>query len=182
MVPEEVAILSGSDDDLIGELMPIPVSGIQVAAQQAGHEAARLLDQLMRGRRPPGEPILLPPIGIKTRQSTNTQTIQDEAMTRALNFIRQHANEPIQVPNVCWQAGISRRVLERKFMQSFGRSPASEIRRVHIERAKQLLAETDLPITEVASAAGFGSPEYLASTFRKELDLSPLQYRNQLQK
>jgi len=182
LVPEEVAVLSGSDDDLICELMPVPVSGIQVAAQQAGYAAAELLDKLMRGKTAPKKPILLAPVGIKTRQSTDTQAIQDAPLTRALNFIRQNASEPVQVPEVCRHAGISRRLLERKFMQVLGRSPASEIRRVHVERAKQLLAETDMAIPEVAEAAGFGSPEYLATTFRKELNLTPFQYRKQVQK
>ena len=53
LVPEEVAVLSASDDDLLCEVLHIPMSGIMVAAEQIGHEAARWLHRLMRGGKPP---------------------------------------------------------------------------------------------------------------------------------
>ena len=56
LVPEEVAVLSGTDDSLLCELLPVPVSGILVAAEQIGHQAASLLDRLMRGQRAPPPP------------------------------------------------------------------------------------------------------------------------------
>jgi LacI family transcriptional regulator len=65
-------------------------------------------------------------------------------------------------------------------MQVLNRTPASEIRRVHLERAKRLLEETDLPIPDVAEAAGYGSPEYMAGIFRSELQTTPLKYRKQI--
>jgi LacI family transcriptional regulator len=52
-----------------------------------------------------------------------------------------------------------------------------EIRRVRIERAKQLLATTDLPIPKVAQASGFGTGEYLATLFRQVTGITPLKYR-----
>lgn len=58
-----------------------------------------------------------------------------------------------------------------------GRTPADQIRHVQVERAKVLLAETNRPIPEVAEAAGFGSPEYMATVFQKKLGLTPLKYR-----
>ena len=62
-----------------------------------------------------------------------------------------------------------------------GRTPAEEIRRVRLERVKQLLADTDMPIPSVAAASGFGSREYLARAFKQETGLSPRQYRNRIQ-
>ena len=82
--------------------------------------------------------------------------------------------------DVARQAGVSRRVLERQFVEMLGRAPAVEIRRVRLERAKNLLAETDLPIPDVAEAAGFGSPEYLAYALRAECGLAPLRFRNKV--
>ena len=52
-----------------------------------------------------------------------------------------------------------------------------EIARVHLERAKSLLVQTDMPIPRVAEASGYGSPEYLASVFRRATGLTPLKYR-----
>jgi LacI family transcriptional regulator len=59
------------------------------------------------------------------------------------------------------------------------RTPAEEIRRAHLERAQQLLGETDQSILAVAEASGFGSPEYMAHHFKAALGRTPLQYRKQ---
>ena len=177
LVPEEVAVLSGSDDELLCNLLQVPISGIFVAAEPIGYQAAQLLDQLMRGRPAPKQPELIAPSGVTTRQSTDTLAISDAALVKALSFIRQNAARPIQVSDVARQSGISRRVLERRFSEVLSRTPAAEIRRMHLENAKQLLTETDMPIPEVAEAAGFSSPEYMAYTFRQELNTTPRKFR-----
>jgi LacI family transcriptional regulator len=179
-VPEEMALLSGSDDDLLCEVSYIPISGILVAAEQIGYRAAQVLDRLMRGRAAPARPTFIPALGIVTRQSTDTLAIRDHALVRAVSFIRENAANPVQVGTVAQQAGLSRRVLERRFLQVLERTVAEEIRRVHFERAKKLLVETDLPIPEVAEASGFGTPEYFAYVFKRERGQTPLKYRKQI--
>lgn len=177
LVPEEVAVLCGGDDDLLCEVLQTPMSGIRAATEQIGHEAARLLDEMMRGGQHPSHPVFFPPSKIITRHSTDTLAIHDSTMVKALNHIRNNAYKPLQVIEVCRAAGVSRRALEQRFMQVLHRTPASEIRRVHLERAKRLLEETELPIPDVAEAAGYGSPEYMAGIFRSELQTTPLKYR-----
>ena len=103
--------------------------------------------------------------------------MEDRKLIKAISFIRKNAARPIQVDDVTRHAGFSRRVLERRFLQVLGRSPASEIRRVHLERARQLLLETKLPIPEIAEASGYGSPEYLAFAFKSQTGKTPLEYR-----
>lgn len=176
-VPEDVALLSGSDDDLLCEISHIPISALHVAAEQIGQRAAAQLDRIMRGGTVPDEPVLIPPLGIVARQSTDTLAIADRALARAVGFIRQHATGPLRVGDVARHAGISRRMLERRFADVLNRTPAGEIRLVRLERAKEMLAKTDLPIPEVAEAAGFGSPEYLAYQLKRATGLSPLRYR-----
>lgn len=180
IVPEEVAVLSGSDDDVLCEFLQIPLSAILASAERIGYEAASLLDLLMHRRPPLRGPILIPPLGVVSRQSTETLAIHDRAMVAAISFIRQSADKAIQVNDVARHAGLSRRVLERRFLQILNRTPAEEIRRVHFEKAKQLLVETELPIPDVAEGSGFGSPEYMAYVFKAELDQTPLRYRKQI--
>jgi LacI family transcriptional regulator len=182
LVPEEVAVLSGSDDDMLCECVHPAISGIMAAAESIGQLAAELLDQLMTGRRRKGKSLLIAPQRITARQSTDTLAIQDPALVKALSFIRQNAAQPIQVNDVAKHAGVSRRILELRFMQHLKRSPAAEIRRSHLERAKRLLAETELTIPDVAQAAGFGSPEYLAYAFKQGTGVSPLQFRKSFPK
>jgi LacI family transcriptional regulator len=98
-------------------------------------------------------------------------------LVQAIGFIREHATEPIRVEDVLRVIPLSRRSLERAFQELLGRSPAQEIRRVRLERAKHLLATTDLPIPKVARASGFGTGEYLAKIFRQATRMTPLKYR-----
>jgi LacI family transcriptional regulator len=177
LVPEDVAVLSGTDDELLCEIASIPISGILIAAEQIGYQAAGVLDAMMRGEPVPAKELLVSPPSVVQRQSTDTLAIKDRALVRALSFIQENASQPIQVAEVARHAGISRRVLERRFLKSLGRSPAAEIRRAHLETAKRLLLETDLPIPDVAEAAGFQSPEYLAYVFRKATGMTPFHYR-----
>lgn len=181
LVPEQVAVLAADNDDLLCEACSPSLSGIALTSERIGFEAAKLLDRLMHGEAPPAGPLLLEPTGVVARQSTDTLAVDDPDLARAIAFIRSHAADPIQVPDVLREVPVSRRWLERRFHEVLGRGPAAEIRRVRLARAKRLLAETDLPVPEVARLAGFGSREYLAAVFAAELDLSPRQYRNRTQ-
>jgi LacI family transcriptional regulator len=177
-VPLEVAVLSGSDDDLFCEVAPVPISAVRLPAATIGYRAALALDQMMKhaGTKSPAD-VLIPPLGVCVRQSTDTLAVEDPAMGNALHYIRGNASGPINVDDVARHTGICRRTLEQKFRALLGFSPASEIRRVRISRAIELLRLSNLPIGEVAERAGFRSAEYMSAVFRNHLGASPSSYR-----
>ena len=72
---------------------------------------------------------------------------------------------------------LSRRVLESRFKKLIGRSPHEEIDRVQLNRVKDLLRETDLPLTEIARRAGYEHVEYLSVVFKKKAGSPPSEYR-----
>lgn len=176
-VPEQVAVLGGDEDSLLCETCNPPLSGVALTSERIGYEAAVLLDRLLCGAPPPREPILIEPTRVVVRQSTDILAIEDQDLAQAIAFIRSRAGMPIQVSDVLRAVPVSRTWLERHFQQTLGRSPAEEIRRVHLERAKQLLAESDLAVPDIAAASGFGSREYLAYAFKRATGLTPRQYR-----
>ncbi len=174
-VPEDVAVIGGDYDELLCETCTPALSGVAVPSEQLGHEAALQLDRLMHGAL--AVSIQIPPQGVVARQSTDLLAVEDEDLALAIRFIRDHAAQPIEVEDVVREVAISRRRLERGFHKVLGRSPLAEIRRQHLAAAKRLLAETDLPIPDVAAAAGFGAPTHFALIFKRETGLSPLKYR-----
>ena len=180
LVPEDVAVLSGTDDTLLCELLDVDISALLVGAERIGFEAARILDRLMSGQKGPGKPVLVPPAGVVTRQSTDTLAISDRSVVKAVSFIRENLSQPLHVAEIARHAGVSRRVLERRFQYYLERSPAEEIRRVRLRRAQELLLDTDMRIPELSDAAGFGSPEYMAYVFRQECSMTPVEYRRQV--
>lgn len=177
-IPEDVAVLSGTDD-MLCEVSHIPISAVRAACERIGYEAAELLDKRMRGGSQQETVRLIPPLRVVSRQSTDIFAIQDTTLVKALRFIRDNADKPVSVDDVATRAGIHRRLLERRFKDVLERSPAEYIRNVHIELAKKKLIDTDLSIADVAEQSGFGSAEYMASMFHHKLGITPLQYRRE---
>lgn len=177
LVPDDVAILAGTDDELACELSHPPISAVHTPNEKTGMEAAALLDRLMHGRKSSGGPHLISPSGITMRQSTNVLAVTDAKVKASIRFMQENLHRAIPMNEVAAQAGLSRRVFERRFLEGLDRSPGEYLRRLRVERVKSLLAETSLPVSEIAEACGFGSPEYMTYAFRGETGFTPLRFR-----
>ena len=180
-VPEDVALLGVDDDVFIQQIAWLPLSSIVLPLELVGYEAAALLERMMQGKRPPAQPILLPPVRVEARQSSAILAIQVPAVARALHYIREHAFELITVKDISHAAAVNRRRLERMFRRELGRTPHQEIIRIRVERAKQLLSSTHLPMPLVAERSGFDSARRLTANFRATAGTSPSAYRRQFQ-
>jgi LacI family transcriptional regulator len=179
-VPEEVAVLAQADDELLCGTGLIPISGIAVASNRIGYQAAVALGRLMQGKAAAASTMLIAPVSIVTRQSTQTVAMTDPLLVKAMSYIRQNAANPsLSVPEVAQCAGASRRVLERRFASVLKRSPAEEIRRLRLEIARRLLVQSSLPMPNVAYAAGFCSQSHFCVSFTQRFGLSPLRFRKQ---
>lgn len=178
-VPERVAVIGVDNDELLCNLATPPLTSVIPNTHRTGYEAAALLDRLMSGRKskPKPDSYLIEPLGIATRQSTDVLAIEDANVARALRFIREHACEGIRVKDVLRAVPQSRRVLETRFQKLIGRTPHDEILRVQLDRARSLLAETDLPLALIAERAGFSHAEYLSVVFKKHLGMPPSRFR-----
>ena len=179
-VPDEVAILAGDADDLLCNVCSPPLSSITVASQRIGHDAAALLHGMMQGGAAPTNALEIPPIGVIGRQSTDVLAIGDPMVVRALRFIQKHAAQGIVVEDVLRQVPVSRRYLELQFRRYLGRLPAEEIRRIRLERGRELLGLGDLSIEEIATACGYAGATQFGVAFRKRYGQSPLAYRKRL--
>jgi len=176
-VPHDVAVLSGSYDELFSHACFPSLSGIQLPTESIGYQAAKLLHELMEGHAVPNETFFIPPRGVQSEVSTDTLAVKDPQLVQVVNFIRGHAFEPITMKDILEKVPIARRSLERRFLQSFGRSPIDEIRRLRIDRARKLLAETDLQMEEIAERCGYATYNYLTHVFKKMTGMTPRSYR-----
>lgn len=176
-VPEEVALLGVDNDELLCDLCTPPLSSVIPAAYKTGHEAARLLDMMMNGKEVQQLSHLIEPIGVATRQSTDVLAIEDPEIAEAMQFIRDHSCDGINVHDILKQVPMSRRVLEKRFKEIVGRTPHQEISRRRVERIRRLLIETDLPLGQIARMTGFQNEEYMSVTFRRAMKVPPGQFR-----
>ena len=178
-VPEELAVMGVDNDELICELCHPPLTSIEQNTEGVGYQAATLLDRLLDGEAPPAEPILVEPLGVVSRQSTDIVAVGDADVAAAVHYIRGHACDGIQVSDVLQHVQISRSTLERRFTRLLGRSPKAEILRVQLDRVKHLLAMTDYPLARIAELVGFEYMESMCECFKRVTGQTPGQYRNE---
>jgi LacI family transcriptional regulator len=177
-VPDKVAVIGVHNDDLLCELCDPPLSSVIPNARRAGYEAAGLLERMMDGEKIPPQRLLIAPIGIAARQSTDVAAVDDPQLSRAVRFIREHACEGITVEEVLRAVPMSRSVLERRFKQVLARTPLDQILRVKLECAKSLLTTTDLSLTLIAERAGFDHVEYFSVAFKRIVGETPGHFRS----
>jgi LacI family transcriptional regulator len=176
-VPDEVAVLGVDDDAFFNTMFTPSLSSIALPAEQIGHRAAMLLDRLLDGKPAPARPIQLRPVRVVARASTDIVWVGDDDVAAALRYIRDNTSQPLQIDDVLDHVPLSRRSLTRRFRQVVGRSVSDEIRRAHIERAKQLLITTDMEMKQVAAASGLIHATRLGILFRRAVGQTPTEFR-----
>lgn len=179
-IPQSIALLSIGNLQSITRYTVPPLSSISLNITRRGYLAAQALDLLLNNQTPPAL-TLVTPGRIITRQSSHHLAISDHLTRRAIQFIHEHACDPVNAEDVAAALATSRRSLERRFLQSLNTSPYNEIRRVRMERAQRLLTETNLSIAQIASVSGMGNPENLWHAFIAVLGQNPSDYRKSSQ-
>ncbi|OLL74818.1 Transcriptional regulator, AraC family [Pseudonocardia sp. Ae168_Ps1] len=102
----------------------------------------------------------------------------DDALVRGLlEHATAHPGDDLGAGALADRAGVSTRQLNRLFAAGLGDSPARVVRRIRVEAAAQLLATTDLPLSQVARRSGLGSAETLRTAFTDRYGLSPSRFR-----
>lgn len=178
-VPDEIAILGVDNDVARCNLDLVPLSSIVTDMETVGYKAAGLLDAMMRGIDVPTDTIEIAPLKVEVRQSTDTLAIEDKLVAQALSILRQEVNNQITPEDLSKQLDVSRRTLDRRFKTHLGTTVADRIQWHRIDRVKQLLRETTFPMAEIASKAGFSDINHLGHAFRREVGMSPSEYRGQ---
>jgi LacI family transcriptional regulator len=176
-VPEEVAVLGADNNPLICDFAPIPLSSVDSDLHHLGYTAGSVLDRIINGKKAPGKPVLCPPKEVVLRRSTDIPAVQNPAIAKAIRYIWDHYDEPINVEMIIALTGMSRSVVYHEFDQAIGRSIAKEITRCRIEKAKRLLRTTDLSINEIAPACGFAGVVSFCRAFNREEGLTASAYR-----
>lgn len=177
LVPEQVAVLGVENDETLCTMSTPSLSSVRLGGERVGYQAAALLDQWIKGKKPPKLPTLFPPVVIETRRSTDIFAISDPLLAQALRLVRDKACDGIRVDDILDAIPLSRSSLERGFREVIGRSPNMELHRIKLQRASELLAMTDLTLDEIASKTSFAHKHYLASSFRKLYGMTPGEYR-----
>lgn len=181
MVPEQVSIIGIDNEALTSYLTKIPLSSIEQGGKKMGYQAAKWLHKLMLNPEQycaeKNKKIIIPPVRVIERQSTDYQSVNDPYVIRAMHFIRHNAYKGIKVDQVLDYVGISRSNLENRFKSERIKSIHQEIHDTKLKKACYLLKTSELSVEDIAYACGYQSPHYLYAVFKKDLDSTPNEYR-----
>ena len=131
----------------------------------------------MAGGGAPREPMLLPPGGIVARRSTDTIAVEHPEVALAVRFLLCHYHEPLGAKEVVAATTSSQTSLYAAFREELGASPMAVLRGIRLEKAKQMLRETDQKIRSVAKACGFGEAINLYRLLLNDCGMTPKEYR-----
>lgn len=176
-VPEDACVVGVDDNALLCRGNMPSLTAINQGCYRIGNRAARLLFDLMDGKKPPTKPILIPPSGIVKRESTSLSAFEDPFVADAMMFIKHRACDGIDVAAVAQAVRVGRRTLETHFKQEVGRTIHEEILRVRLQRVSELLTETRLTLGTIAAQCGFSWQGVMSKVFRNQYGMTPSQYR-----
>lgn len=175
-IPHDVAVIGVDNDEMICELTDPSLSSVDQSARRIGYEAAVLLDRMMTGH-PVDRRVVVPPIGVVARASTDTLAIADAEVVQTLQALRREPCQRPRVDGLAEAVGVSRSSLERRFRAAVGRSIHEEHVRLRLAETRTLIVETDLPLKAVAMRAGFPSLQYMTTFIRRHTGLTPARLR-----
>ena len=178
-VPDDVAVISVDDEELLCETSSPTLTSIAWNSHETGYEAARRLHAAIRrpAKRQPYRDICSVPVDVVARQSTNRQTCADEAIARCLELMALNLSEKVLTARLAKGVGISRRTLERRFREVTGESLGTRLLEMRIARAEELLKRTSLPLGAIAERCGFYDASHLSNAFRRLRSATPSSLR-----
>ena len=110
-------------------------------------------------------------------QGTQGNNGKQKYLRKALDHIEKHYFEDINPESVAERCHISLSYLQHIFIEFLGEGVAGVIRRKRLENACQLLIETDRSVKNIALSCGFYSTDYFSSIFKRNFNMTPLEYR-----
>lgn len=118
----------------------------------------------------------LPSGTLLVRENPNSKRF-DRAITRAIELMKEKLEQPLRIAALARAVGVSRAAFARRFVQATGFSPLRFLHTLRLERAAQLLAETDLSLATIAEQVGYSSEFAFSRAFKRHRGLPPSIFR-----
>jgi LacI family transcriptional regulator len=176
-IPYDVAVLGYGNKVSDCECTLVPLSSIDPDIEKQAAAAVEMMRRLIAGKSVAERTVLVPPSGVKVRESTDALAVVDPMVAAALRYMWDNIDIDLGSNDLARAVGTSRRTLERAFRAHLGSSIRSELLRRRIDQLKLLLRTTDISIADLAPLVGFTSPQYLCNAFRRSTGISPRRYR-----
>ncbi len=98
-------------------------------------------------------------------------------LEKAISAMESNIEDPLSMTELAATTGISIRQFERRFKEYLGQTPGAFYRSLRLRRARKLVEQTDMPISEISVACGFGSSSNFSKHFAREFGVSPTRHQ-----
>ena len=176
-IPHDVALLGVDNDPIECELCPVLLSSIVLQFAETGRQAARLLGRMMQGGSVSSDPVLLKPLRIEERISTDPLRVEDLQVRRILARMKVLMSAWPGVEALAEEMGVSKRSLEIRFREATGETVHQRLQRMRVEEAKRLFREERVSVTEAAERVGVQDINRFGQLFRKQTGMTAREYR-----
>lgn len=147
---------------------------LEIVRADCGNEVASAVEEMLSCDKELESP------DISTISVDQNHTLPEKLKT-SLQLMKNNIEEPLTIPEIARWVNISRRQLERLFSHYVNASPSRYYMELRLTRARQLLQQTNKPVSEIAVAAGFVSMPHFRSCFYQLFDITPGQFRKSCQ-
>lgn len=177
-IPNDVSVIGANNDPLVCGLTYPMLSSVSIPWDTLGEQVATAMQKMIAGEKiRTDKPILVQPSGVILRHSANYLAIEDHLLRRAMSFLTERMQTSISIGILCEELSIPRRTLERKFKEHFQCTPWEMLCKLRVKQAKQLLAETNHPISMISELSGFNDAERMAVVFKRITGNAPSSFR-----
>lgn len=176
-VPYDAAIIGVDNDEILCNMSNPPITSIDVDIERGGYEAAAMATQMMLDPSYKGQDIVLQPLHVVTRESSNLITTKDIQVHQALTYIHSNLDHKILVTDVLEQVAMSRRLLEQRFLKATGKTIYQYISEQRIDHFARLLLETQDSIGNLAARMDEPDPKSMSRRFKELKGCTPSAYR-----
>jgi LacI family transcriptional regulator len=177
-IPTDVSVIGANNDPLVCGLTYPMLSSVSIPWDTLGEQVATAMEKMIAGEKlQTEEPILVQPSGVILRHSANHLALEDPLLRRAMSFLNERMQAQISIGILCEELNIPRRTLERKFKEQFKCTPWEMLCQLRVKKAKQLLAETNHPMSMVSELSGFNDAERMAVVFKRITGNAPSSFR-----
>jgi len=177
-IPEDVSVLGVRSDDFLCEFSTPTLSHVYIDYTEIGRQAAETIWRLLEGEEFP-QRIYAGGGQIRERGSTLSTAHTDPVIEKAVAFMEKHLHEKISQEQIASAAHVSKRTLLRRFNEILNNPPTEILRQHRLERAKQLLSNSNMPLVEVALRCGFCDQPQLNRVIKQETGKTPTDYRRE---
>ena len=175
-IPSELAVLGCGDHEISRAKSGLDLSSIDLNHELAGYTTAKLFSHLLTGD-PMGETSwTVKPGGLIERETTRS-CLAHPGISHVISRIERDFAEPLTVPQLAREAGMSVRTLQRLYHTTTGSAICEDLLNQRLEGASKLLRDSDLKLEAVARMVGLGNASRLCRLFRARFGRTPNQCR-----